>query len=278
MKINEVSYQELINIRRDKRLEGFIPPIMSYKQLDSGYYIISIEDNGAVYEAEVLDEQDVQDFETNRKQFCHKVDKPIGKLIKTHDFSDNSTWQNGQDSTKSIYAILPDPGKEFKIIKLKGKVDKNIAFAQGQSFVLNIWEGITAACPAFSSDKTPFGTPLYDPQNQVYTGWYKAYPSGLDVQEVEVWVYFESNIPKYKVTNFKFKSIDDFKDKGDFVESSSSLRINYEYINYGIYLTLRSSMNERMEMYTSDDNEITRPAGSIIKSSIAAVVSEYDEW
>lgn len=276
--LKQVSYENIKNIRRNSRLESFVPPIMTYTQSANGSYKVFLPDGGGGnYVADVSIESEINDFEANVKSQCGKSDIPVGKLIKTHDFSDNSTWVNG--TSNSLYIIAPAIGKEFKILKFNGKVGVNVQFGANQIFHLSIWEGITAQCPAASSTKTAFADVFYDPSNQIYTGWYKAYPPPNDTQEVDVWLYFENNIMRYKVTDFKFSSLDEFKDKGEYTIEGDVLRVEYPYSKYGIYLMLRSSMNERIEIYTSDDAEVdAQLLSGTIRSIISATISEYDEW
>lgn len=273
-----VSYSEIKDLRRSSRMENFIPPVLTYKQNHDGSYVLFLPDkSGTSYEALTQNQEEIDDFELNVKAMCGKSDLPTGKLIKTHDFSDNSTWVNG--SSNSLYIIAPAIGKEYKILKFNGKVGTNVQFGANQQFHISIWEGITLPCPAATTTKTIFADVLYDPENQIYTGWYKAYPPQNDTQEVDVWLYFENNIMRYKVTDFKFSSLDEFKDKGEYTVEDNVLRVEYPYSKYGIYLMLRSSMNERIEIYTSDDNEVdAQLLSGGIRSIMSAVISEYDEW
>lgn len=279
MKDNKiVSYNEIKELRRSSRVESFIPSVLTYKQNHDGSYLIFLPDkSGTSYEALAQDQEEIDDFELNVKSQCNKPDLPTGKLIKTHDFSDDNTWVYG--SSNSLYMIAPAIGKEYKIIKFNGKVGTNIQFGTNQEFHISIWEGITAPCPTASTTKTAFANVLYNPEEEVYTGWYKAYPPANDTQEVDVWLYFEDNIMRYKVTDFKFSSLDEFKDKGEYTVEDGVLRVEYPYSKYGIHLMLRSSMNERIEIYTSDNNEVdAQLLTGEIRSVMSATISEYDEW
>lgn len=268
-------YSDILTLRKQLRFKSKIPAILYYDQTIDGYNIW-IRDLGATHLANITDSGEIASFESSVKPFCNKLDIPASKIIRTHDFSDNTSWQNGTNN--SIYCIAPESGKDVIVSEIKGKTHKDLTFGTGQEFELVIWQGITAACPTYNNEKTSYGSPLYNPGQGVLTGWYKAYPSANDEQEVGVFVYFDNNVPQYMVTEFCFYSLDDFKDKAEYREDGDSLRFKYPFVDYGVFVNLRSSMNERIELFVNDDNEITRPEGSNIKSTVAAVILEYNEF
>lgn len=75
-----------------------------------------------------------------------------------------------------------------------------------------------------------------------------------------------------------FESLEDFKDKANSTIDGNTYRFTYPYTDYGVYISLRSSKNERIEVYTSDDAELSLPAETTDKSIICMVIKEYDEF
>ena len=104
------------------------------------------------------------------------------------------------------------------------------------------------------------------------------YPPEDDPQEVTVWAHLTEHVPDYMANHFRFGYIGDLEDKADTEVSNGKLFIRYPYKEYGVYISMRDSMNERMEFYTSNHNEIGRPFTSTLKTLFSAVVLQYDEW
>lgn len=271
-----ISYSEILSMRQQNRFKNKIPNILFYDDLPDGNYRLWMNIHGSEINSTITDSGDITHFETYVKPYCNKYDIPTSKLIKTHDYSDNSSWVNG--SSDSVYCIQPQSGKDIIIESINGKIDKGSTFGSGQEFELVIWQSISSACPAYASTKTAYGSPLYNPGGGVYTGWLKVYPSPGDIQESSVYVYLDSNVPQYMVSEFCYYSLDDFKDKADFKEETDTLRFKYEFTDFGAYINLRSSLNERIELYTNDNNELTKPLLSTVKAVVSAVTLEYNEF
>lgn len=114
-------------------------------------------------------------------------------------------------------------------------------------------------------------------QNKMISGfWFSGETN--DPQEVSVYVYMLSGIPQYQVSDFSFESIEDFKDKANMTLDGNTCRFTYPYMEYGVFISLRSSLNERIEAYMSDDNELSLPALTTDKSIICMVIKEYNEF
>lgn len=276
MNTRDLTYQEILSIRKENRFINKIPPILFYDDLGSGEYNLWIKIDGNTLYCNLTDSGEITDFESNVKPYCNKYDVPSSKIIKTHDFSDNTNWING--ASESVYCIQPDSGKDLIVKQINGKIDKGTTFTSGQEFELVIWQSLGASCPSYSNTSTAYGSPLYNPGGGVYTGWLKVYPATADVQEASVFVYFDTNVPQYMVTEFCYYSLDDFKDKAEFREDGDTLRFKYEFIDYGAFVALRSSLNERIEMFTSNNNILQKPVLSQIKSVVSAIVLEYNSF
>ncbi len=276
MKEQQVSYQEILQIRKDNRFKSHIPYILFYEQTSNGYKC-SLSLDGVLVCSYLSEQSDIDHFESNVIQFCNKSDVPESKLIKTHDFSSNATWVHG--ANKSFYCIQPESEKELIIQNISGKIDKGITFSEDQSFQLVIWKSLSASCPAYNSDITEFKTPAYNPYQGIFTGWIKVYPpSENDVQETANYVYMLNNVPQYVACEFSYLSVDDFKDKAEYREDSDTLRFKFPFSDYGVFVNLRNSLNERIEMYTNDNNQITKPESSSVKSIVSVVATQYNEF
>lgn len=269
----ESTYEEIIKYRKNRRFEKNIPPVLFYETLANGY-ILSLVDGNIQMFCRITEESHVSAFESNLMQFCNKQDVPTSKLIKTHDFSNDSTWIFGVGN--SMYCFCPDAGKEMILHEVKGRANKNVIFGTGQSFHVSIWQSINANCPECLDEKTPFNDEAFNPG--AGTGWLKVYPETNDPQEVSVYVYLLLGVPQYQVSDFKFESLEDFKDKANSTIDGNTYRFTYPYTDYGVYISLRSSKNERIEVYTSDDAELSFPAETADKSIICMVIKEYDEF
>lgn len=277
MKDQMVSYAEFLQLRRDSRFIRSIPEPFFCREIGS-VYLLTMNNGSFSVACEISDPDDIAHFTEHVHPFCNKLEIPSSFLIKSHDFTDESTWIGG--AGKSLYVIQPSsPGKESILYLLKGKIDETIEFATGQKFCFTLWQTTNSvACPAVGDTPTTFADVMYNPGGGVFTGWYKAYPTTTDVQEVTVWVHFTDNVMDYRVAAFEFTSLDDLKDKADVTISGGVVNMQYKYSQYSAFVNLRSSLNERIEVYINDHSPFTVGTPTGTKNLITAVVAEYDEF
>lgn len=274
----EVSYSELLNLRRQLRFNPDIPNVLMYEKFadNSGYELfLGLQTYTASHF--MTNPSDISHFEQYVKPFCNKLDLPNMMLLSSHDYADNNTWMLG--ASNSLFVVAPSSGKEFIFHSVLGKLNKDVSFSSGQSFRFVIWQSLSeTACPALGSTKTSFETPLYNPAGGVYTGWHKAYPPSTQEQKPNLWIYFNNNIPTHSVTEFVFENVDDFLEQASYSYEGSTVSLKYKYKDFYSYLNLRSSMNERLEMYMSNNNDINNPLGATTKAILSCVILEYDEF
>jgi len=273
-----IPYNELLCLRKQLRYNSEIPNILIYEQFtDNSGYDLFLGLQTFTAHAIITAEEDIEHFEENIKQFCNKVDMPDMALISTHDYANNESWLFGD--TNSFFVVAPMVGKEFVFHSILGKLNKEVIFDSGQSFRFVLWQTVTStACPAVSNTPTEFGSPLYNPYGAVFTGWYKVFPPEGQNQKPNIWYYFVDNEHTYTVTEFVFENLDDFLDQSKYLFQGDTVRLTYEYKEFNAYLNLRSSKNERLEMYVNNDEEISNPEGITTKSVLSCVVLIYDEF
>lgn len=273
-----VTYEEILSIRRSLRHNVNRSNILIYStNEENSYYELFLSVNNLSLYTQINQSDDILHFETNVKQFCNKIDIPDMQLIASHDFTNTSNWLFG--SSNSFFFMAPQAGKEFVFHSILGKLNKNISFTTDQSFHFVLWQSVTEdACPAVGSSPTAFGDVLYNPMGGAFTGWYKVYPAAGQNQKPNIWWYFINNVHTYTVTEFVFKSVDDFIEQARYSYEENTVRLSYEYKEFSGYLNLRSSRNERAELYTNDNQPITNPVGQTTSGILSCVVLNYDEF
>lgn len=271
MNICEKSYAAFLEFRRNFRLVRKIPPIVYCDALMDGGYEIRLFDGNTQIDAKIKSAGDIAHFEEHVLPFVEIHDVPQGQLVLTNNLGDSSTWI---DTDNSVSVIAPPEGTEFLINSLTGTVDADVAF-NSQSYHVAIWSGLTQSCPAFADETTSFGTPLYNPYAEVYSGWMKVAPS-LSNQNWEAWVYFDMNVPAYRVINYSFSSLNDMIRKGSFSIVGKTISIVHSFKDLSVDLVLKSSHNDRIETYVSDHNPLSSP--NSIPLQMCGVLLQYNEW
>lgn len=273
-----VSYGEILNIRRGLRYNSDFPNILCYERFgnDLGYELfLGLQTFTAV--CIIDDTDDVIHFETFIKPFCNQIDAPDMLILPTHDFSDASTWVGGDEN--SFYAIQPMSGKEYVLHSILGKMSKSLTFGSEQHIKFVLWQSTTeAACPVAGNSLTVFADSFYNPYSGVFSGWAKVFPSAGVNQKPNIWYYFDNNTHTYTVTEFIFETLDDFLEQSRYQFEENTVRLTYEYKEFGAYLSLRSSKNERIEIYSNDNLPLSIPEGESIRSVISCVLLSYDEF
>lgn len=265
-----VSYSDILQRRREMRAFKTDSPALYYKQTTNGY-ILYLNDGNISLRSDLVDESEISDFETDAKQYCNRHDFADGQLILTNDLGNNVTWI---DTDNSVSVIMPADGKEHLINSLTGTVDTDVAFGSSVYHV-SVWSGLSEPCPEYNDEATAFGIPLYNPAGQVYSGWMKVAPS-ITNQNWEAWVYFNNNVPAYRVVDYKFTSFTDMVKKSSFRIFGKTAYIVHSFKELSINLFLKSSNNDRIESYVSDHTELSSP--NSVPLQMCGMVLEYTEW
>ena len=271
MAINEIrlTYSEILALRRKDHSELF------YSQsLDS--YRLTLSKGSLLFYCEINSGSDeYTDFETYRKVYCNKPVIPNVIQYNTHDLTTASTFTF--DGT-NLYVMQPSALCLLQMKKVQLLCHKDTVFDTSQTFKMVLWEGLYGACPAFN-----FGTPAptaYGPHG--VNGWLKIRPTAQEgPQEFEVFVQFEKTwtIPLVKATVFTYQSVRQVMTKTEPHIYGSLASLEFQYERDGIkYVRLRSSLNERMEMYTSDQALIPPTASDPQPATVAVMWDSYDEW
>lgn len=270
--IKQVTYNEILELRRKLGNINGVSPVL-YQEATGAEYVLSMNDGGIVTEA-VVEAGDIADFEANRKPYCNKIQIPNILEKVTHNFASNTSWIYGTNN--SLYAIVPDNGKLLRIKRFMIKFDKDTTLAN--DIRVAVWQTVDGTvCPAFTEVVTPFDeAPYFDPPTTL-TGWYKHYPASGDPQEVEVWLWMDSGVAKYKVSSFTYPTIEDIRIKAttDTVVGNVCMA-EYNYKMFNISMTLCSSFNERIELWVDTHTALTSP--NSIKCVCSVMSDSLDEW
>lgn len=273
-----VTYEEILELRRGLRYNSDFPNILCYDQFadNSGYeLLLGLQTFTASHMMTNVD--DITHFEASIKSHCNKVDSPAMLILPTHDYSDVNSWV--VSTTNSLYYIQPMDGKEYVLHSILGKMNHNLTFGSGQTVKFVLWQtACDHECPEVGSTATPFADVMYNPAGSVFTGWYKVFPVAGTNQKPNIWYHFTDNDHDYTVTEFVFENIDDFLEQSVYAYQGDTIRLTYKYKEFGAYLSLRSSMNERIEIYTNDNQPLENPVGATTKSVISCVLLHYDEF
>jgi hypothetical protein len=261
--IIKVSYDNIIANRRKQQCPLF------YNENATGYDIFLSYENITLMTQILKGGDDGIAFEAGVKPFCNTLLLPDCPELKTHDFCDSATWIHG--SSNSLFCMYPIPGKVLQLRTTRLKMDVNTTFPSNTSVMFNIWEGLTTACPAYQSGvATTFGTSY---------PWVKVHPpADMAPQEVSVYVHLNGATPEYKVSTFKFDSLNDIITKAQARQYGSLMLMEFPYYQYDIRsLNLRSSFNDRIEIFLSNDTALDNGA-STVKGEASILFKSFDEF
>ena len=269
------SYKDLLGIRRSLRgARGYRPPFITYSNY-GGAYQLHLTIKNFYYHAEIEGAEDIAHFEQYVKPHCDKPDMPRGTPIESHSFSNKADWIN---QNESIYNFYPLEGQEFLINDFYGVGDNNAVFGENETFNFVVWQSLTAPCPVFNNAKTPFNDG-FDPAT--FTGWISA--DDRPGQKGKHYAYLIGGVPQYAVVHFEFGSLEELKTRAPdkFIDTTDhTAQIFFPYKENDTLLFLRSSMNERIEVFYTNhsgtDPVIPSPNGALNK--MYAEVSIYDEF
>lgn len=268
----KVTYSEMLDLRRKICNRDTIAPVL-YSSKVGSEYILTMQDNNFSLET-VVTGTDITDFEANRLQYCNKLFIPDIVEKVTHDFADNTMWLYG--TSNSFYPVFPDSGKLLRVKRFLVKFDKGATLTQDVKMCL--WQTVDGtAVPAMTNNSaTVYGVaPFFNPPT-TYTGWYKYYPPVNDPQEVEVWLYMNNGTAQYKVSAFTYSTLEEIRLKAEDKIVGNYIIAEYNYKNMGISMSLCSSLNERIEIYLSNDTQITAP--NSVKCVCSVMLDSLDEW
>lgn len=277
------SYNHFFILRRDLEIKDSISPVVYYESGGENIAIISMVDNvGTIHITKTTTQQEYDSFISTKSANCHKVLFPTPAQIKSHNFCDTSTWN---DPLKSIYCFQPDTGYQARLIKISGICDYGIDIGQSKRLFLSSWFSYdgTTPCPTYTpGTPTSFGTPLFDPGNNVFSGWYLQ--PGDANQDYVTWLYLNVGQPTYAVRVYTWKSLNDLKTrasdfkyiKTDDFSANKEVDFSYDFFRNNDYYCLRSSLNERLEAWVETDTPFsnTHNVGAVFTTYF----SLYKEW
>lgn len=259
--IINVSYQEILEVRRQNHKKLF------YLEENNKYVLWCGSDNFNLYANVKKGSSDCTDFETNRKAFCNKPVEMVSETVYTHDFSDNATWPA---TDNSFAPISPPAGKTLCLHRSTVICDKDASF-NGNNLIVAVWSGITEACPAVGSVPTQYNDSVFNPG--VSAGWILNQKPWVQ-QEVNQYIYLSAaGVPEYACTIFEYSNIDELIAKSEFSFYGNRLIARFDFI---FPVKLRSSKNERIESYASNDTAITTPNG--VPARATFVMGSVDEF
>jgi hypothetical protein len=218
-------------------------------------------------------------YQSNYAQFCDKSNSPDVPDIITHDFcAPAETWIN-PDST---FVWSPTPLTKLELQEVTVSCWRDMVIPEDNKIFMVVWEAITAPCPVFSGSRTPFGVPG-DPT------WAAVYPPArYGNQEVTVYVKFDltdpqNPVPLFKASVFSYDKVSTMRQKARevrYAEASAGfweMSCWFPYKERKIDITLRSSMNERIECFLEDGVPLSAGASGL-PATASAVMHSYYEW
>ena len=124
------------------------------------------------------------------------------------------------------------------------------------------------------TNPTEYGVaPFYNPGGGTYTGWYEYHND----DNLQVWIYFDTNVAKYKATAFHYPDLESVYKSAHFTETiSNTLKATFDYMSKGINVSFCHCINERIEIYNIDHTELTNPNN--IAGLMRILFRSYDEW
>ena len=271
-----INYADLLKIRRDKNTALY------YEESGAGYSLWVSSDNFNLFCEIEKNSPDAIDFETYRKSHANKIIKRSPDTIQTHDFSDKTTWTFG--TSNSLYLVRPTDGQVIILHESKLTFDKDMDFSPDKMYMV-LWIAQAANCPAFdetNKTRTQFSTPAWVPG--ISAGWTtknalqdaggmtKQYH--LDNQEVTHHIYVDAaGTPQYIAVVHEYTSIPDLKAKAKHETHGTVTEAFYPYIQP---VHLRSSKNERLEIYSDTDTEHVSPNNQPSRAILyTEVVNEF---
>lgn len=268
----DVHYADFLSLRRQIEIETGVGPIVFSSPATDGFRIWLNHDNTDI--CTTAEGVDATDFEDNRQVYANKINWPVPDQVNSHDFSDDSDWV---DAPSSLYCFAPASGKRARLTKINGILDKGTDVSSTKYLQMTSWFSIDGtACPAFApGTPTAFGSPLFNPGGGVYTGWLKQQYDSK--QDYATWVHLTNGVPDYGLRHYVWDSLTVLKLRaGDFKQIDNSLNLFYSFFGNNDYFELRSSLNERLEVWIETDTALSSP--NSVGCRFAVYFSLYDEW
>lgn len=278
-----VDYERFFDLRRERVIKKFAPPTVFFKEYDNGEYDIwmNIEGTMICCFLNSFDTGLISDFESTKKQYCGKMNYPKSLELRSHDFANETSWNNPSDSS---YITDLENGFVFRLKRILLTTDKDSEIANNSNIKMCIWTGINGACPNKGISRTPYGAssepPVLVGQN-VQSGWLEIAPT---YQAFKQHIYFLDFIPQYIVTEFTYPTIEDLSVQAEQTVYNNTMKLEFPYMKNGIRdILLRTSMNERIELFIDSDTKLNRPnrmleTGFDVPSICAFMFDKYEEF
>lgn len=276
-----LSYIDILRLRRDVEIkEGVSPVVFSESTIDDNYIFYFNYESTKV--ACKINPSNKEDFEANILPFCNKINFPVPDQINSHDFCDNTLW----DNASSLYVFEPTQGFQARLTKILGVLDPGVGLSSQRYLQMTSWFSIngTTPCPDLPGQGTPtdFGTPLFNPSEDIFTGWVKIEKDAH--QDYVTWLHFTNGVKDYGLRHYKWDSTNKLKLRAASFKSlvdpltglDKEWNIQYNFFNNNDYFCLRSSLKERLEAWVNDNQELGQ--SNNVASMFAVYFSLYSEW
>lgn len=266
--MNEIllTIEEFFELRTDIRNKKGIAPIVFYQDFDEIKKLWMRADDFYVY-CEVEDASNP--FYLSGLPYYNRVDEPDVLEIKSHNFCDNTKWLHG--SSNSLFVIQPDPGKVSRIKRMQMITENDMVFPTNQIRVV-LWWSLTNPCPAYVNGVKTNWDSNVDPL------WVDLPTDGIQEFTNHVHIDMATGQPEYGVTVFTYENVFQLLTKSRFeTVGDTKYFIRYLYEQEHIDLILKSSKNERMEIYTEQDLPLTS-ANSNPVGVASFMYDSYNEW
>lgn len=264
---NILSNNDFFELRRAIRNEVGVAPVV-FKEDYTEMIELRMPYERCIVTTEITDFNS-QDY-LNGLSHYNKLEHPIVEEVKTHNFANNATWVYG--SSNSLFDLEPIAGKVARVKRMKVVIEDDLSVSSNVHVCL--WSSLASDCPAkVSGTRTLFGSETGDPR------WVQLAHDG--VQEVYKHLYMDETYtyPLYIVSEFKYTTINDLIVKSKIRYIGDKYHILFEYERDNIKnLVLRSSKNERLEIYTEGNNQLTGSSHQNPFASATFMVDMYDEW
>jgi hypothetical protein len=270
--IAELPYLDFLKIRRQIEIEEGVSPPVFYSPVTDGYRIWFEHNSSSILTTAEGD--NATDFETYRMAYCNKISWPLPDQVNSHNFCDSADWV---ETPSSLYCFKPSAGKRARLKQINGVLDAGVDIGPSKYLQMTSWFSIDGTvCPNFEPGTvTPFGTPLFDPYQNVNSGWY---PQQYDSkQDYVTWVWLEYGVPTYGLRHYVWDSLTKLKLRAqNFTKTATEINLFYSFFNTNDFFEMRSSLKERLEVWIEGDTALATPNG--IGAFFAVYFSLYDEW